>query len=73
MMIDTHSHVAVADSGGKLLKLRDAIERLLRRDAKKPLEKILSKVHPADLGQVLEGIPEEYVTVLFLSLSLIHI
>ncbi|MBP6735042.1 MAG: magnesium transporter [Chromatiaceae bacterium] len=68
MMIDTHTHVAVADSGGKLLKLRDAIERLLRRDAKKPLEKILSKVHPADLGQVLEGIPEEYVTVLFLSI-----
>lgn len=68
MMIDTHSHVPVTDSSGKLLKLRDAIERLLRRNAKKPLEKILSKVHPADLGQVLEGLPDEYVTVLFLSI-----
>ena len=67
-MIDTHSHIPVIDPSGKLIKLRDAIERLLRRNAKKPLEKILSKIHPADLAQVLEGFPEDYVTVLFLSI-----
>jgi len=67
MMIDTQSHVPVTDAGGKLVKLRDALERLLRRGARKPLEKILAKVHPADLAQVLETIPEEYVTVLILA------
>lgn len=68
MMIDTHSHVPVADPGGKNLKLREAIERLVRRDARRPLEKILAKVHPADMTQVLETIPEEYVTRLFFSI-----
>lgn len=65
MMIDTTTHVPVTDPGGKVRKLQDAIERLLHRDAKKPLEKIISKTHPADLATVLGAIPEEYVLTLF--------
>ncbi len=65
MMIDTSSHIPTADPSGKNRKLQDAIERLLHRDAKKPLEKIISRTHPADLASVLGAIPEEYVLTLF--------
>jgi magnesium transporter len=54
-----------ADRGGKLQKLTDTIDRLYRRNARVPLQKVMSRVHPADLAGVLGDLPEQHVVPVF--------
>jgi len=54
------------DLGGKLHKLTDTIDRLYRRNARAPLQKVISRVHPADMAGVLGGLPAQHVVPVFL-------
>lgn len=68
MFIDASNQTSApptANSGIKLRKLTDTIERLYLRGAARPLEKIILKVHPADLASVLAAIPEVHIAPIF--------
>ncbi|MCB1851753.1 MAG: magnesium transporter [Gammaproteobacteria bacterium] len=55
----------IGDTGAKLRKLTETIERLHVRGATRPLGKIIHKVYPADLASVLAAIPEVHVAPIF--------
>jgi len=68
MFIDTSTNSAThraENTGAKLRKLADTVERLYARDAKRSLEKIFTKVYSADIASVLAVIPEEHVASIF--------
>ncbi|MCB1830465.1 MAG: hypothetical protein KDI35_10245, partial [Gammaproteobacteria bacterium] len=68
MFIDTsasHSSHPAGNTGAKLRKLAETVERLYSRNARRSLEKIISKVYPADIASVLSIIPEEHVAAIF--------
>lgn len=68
MLIDSGTAPAVqprGDSGAKLRKLTETVERLYSRDATRALEKIITKVYPEDLASVLGSIPEYHVAPIF--------
>ncbi|HHH39243.1 MAG TPA: magnesium transporter, partial [Sedimenticola sp.] len=53
------------DPSGKIKKLADTIDRLHRRGAMRPLQKVLAKAHPADLASILGELPEDHVVPIF--------
>ena len=55
----------VGDTSAKLRKLTETVERLHARGARRPLEKIITKVYPADLASVLAAIPEDHIAPIF--------
>jgi len=68
MLIDvkaTSTAPQLADTGAKLRKLTDTVERLHGRGANRALEKIIAKVYPADLASVLAAVPEDHVAPIF--------
>ncbi|HXK55725.1 MAG TPA: CBS domain-containing protein, partial [Gammaproteobacteria bacterium] len=68
MYIDTstsHSSHPAGNTGAKLRKLAETVERLHARNARRSLEKIIAKVYPADIASVLSIIPEEHVAAIF--------
>jgi len=64
-MPDTKKIATVPDLDANIQKLTDTIERLHRRGAVRPLRRIMTKLHPADLAAVLGVLPEGYVTPIF--------
>ncbi len=65
MFIDNNSMNVGIDPSGKIKKLADTIDRLHRRGAIRPLQKVISKAHPADLAAILGVLPEEHVVPIF--------
>jgi len=53
------------DPAGARQKLADTVERLYRRGAVRPLKRVLSKLHPADLAAVCALLPDAHVIPVF--------
>jgi magnesium transporter len=67
MLIETHPRAPV-DGDPKIQKLAFTIDRLQRRAATRPLQKVISKTHPADLAAVLNSMPDGRVAPIFNSI-----
>jgi magnesium transporter len=65
MLIDANISSPAADHSGKLNKLTDTIERLHRRSARMNLQKVMRRVHPADLAHVLGAVPDQHVVPIY--------
>jgi magnesium transporter len=50
-------------------RLVETIERLYHRDAKAPLQKMISRVHPADMASILDELPPEHVVDIFYTIA----
>ena len=46
-------------------RLVQTIDRLYHRDARAPLQKMLARVHPADMAAILDDLPPEHVVDVF--------
>lgn len=57
--------VSAGDVNTKVRRLTETVERLCHRGANQPLQKLLTKVHPADLATVLGGLPDHQVAQVF--------
>ncbi|HMW17250.1 MAG TPA: magnesium transporter [Accumulibacter sp.] len=60
----------VTNSGYDARKKRlvDTIDRLYHRDAKASLQKLIARLHPADMAAILDDLPTEHVTDIFHSI-----
>ena len=53
----------------KKKRLVETIERLYHRDAKAPLQKMISRVHPADMASILDELPPAHVVDIFYTIA----
>ena len=53
----------------KKKRLVETIDRLYHRDARGPLQKMLARIHPADLAAILDELPPEHVVDIFHALG----
>ena len=61
--------VASAAYQTKKKRLVETIDRLYHRDARVPLQKMISRVHPADMASILDELPPAHVVDIFHALS----
>lgn len=64
MLIDANKS-SLLDRSSKLNKLADTIVRLYLHDTRRPLQKIIRRVHPADLAHVLSAVPDQHVVPIY--------
>lgn len=50
-------------------RLVDTIDRLYHREAKAPLQKLISRLHPADMAAILDELPNEHVSDIFYTIA----
>ncbi|MCB1966595.1 MAG: magnesium transporter, partial [Candidatus Accumulibacter sp.] len=60
---------AAAAYDTKKKRLVETIDRLYVRDARASLQKMLAKVHPADLASVLDDLPPAHVVDVFSAIA----
>ena len=53
----------------KKKRLVETIDRLHHRNARGPLQKMLARIHPADLAAILDELPPEHVVDIFHALG----
>jgi len=61
--------VASAAYNNKKKRLIETIDRLYHRDAKASLQKVISRLHPADLASILDELPPEHVVDVFYAIN----
>ena len=61
--------VASAAYNVKKKRLIETIERLYHRSAKVPLQKMISRVHPADMAAILDELPPGHVVDIFYTIA----
>ncbi|HNN84305.1 MAG TPA: hypothetical protein PKL62_09120, partial [Accumulibacter sp.] len=61
--------VASAAYNTKKKRLIETIDRLYHRDAKASLQKVISRLHPADLASILDELPPEHMVDIFYAIS----
>lgn len=64
MLSEGKIHPAV-DPTGKIQKVTDTIDRLYRRGALRPLRRIMTKLHSADLAAALSVLPDAHIAPVF--------
>ena len=50
-------------------RLVETIERLYHRDAKASLQKVISRLHPADMASILDELPPAHVVDVFYAIA----
>ncbi len=64
MLSEGKIHPAV-DPTGKIQKVTDTIDRLYRRGALRPLRRIMTKLHSADLAAAVSVLPDAHIAPVF--------
>ncbi|HPT50221.1 MAG TPA: magnesium transporter [Accumulibacter sp.] len=60
--------VATSGYDARKKRLVETIDRLYHRDAKAPLQKMIARIHPADMAAIFDDLPIEHVTDIFYSI-----
>lgn len=61
--------VASAAYNTRKKRLVETIDRLYHRNAKASLQKVISRLHPADMASILDELPPEHVVDVFYTIS----
>jgi hypothetical protein len=61
--------VASAAYNTRKKRLVETIDRLYHRGAKVPLQKVIARVHPADMASILDELPPAHVVDIFYAIT----